>query len=183
MSYSVCCFICANPATSGRANQSPTLLGAALELKAVAKKSQCDRCTGLCCRYFALPIETPQTRADYDDIRWFLCHKGVSVFVEDGDWYIQIKNKCRYLSEKDRRCRIYEKRPRICRQYRHSTCDLVEGEYDYKLHFTSDKQMQEHIRVKFDNNVNPPDLPARRMAGKRRIKHKSKAERRGKRQE
>ena len=60
------------------------------------KSILCDKCTGLCCRYFALPIETPEDREDYDDIRWYLCHEGVTVFVEDGDWYINVKNKCRH---------------------------------------------------------------------------------------
>jgi len=119
----------------------------------MAKKGQCDRCTGLCCRYFALPIETPEDKGDYDDIRWFLCHKDITVFVEDGDWYINIKNKCMHLSEKDYRCRIYDKRPRICRGYSHSDCDFVEGHYDYELHFTDDKQMEEYIKIKFGNNI------------------------------
>jgi Fe-S-cluster containining protein len=117
-------------------------------------KGQCDKCTGLCCRYFALPIDTPETRDDYDDIRWYLCHEGVSVFVEDGDWYLNItKCKCRHLSEKDHRCLIYDRRPKICRKYRHDNCDFVQGEYDYELHFTNDQQMAEYIRVKFDNNL------------------------------
>ena len=119
----------------------------------MVKKSQCDKCTGLCCRYFALPIETPEDKGDYDDIRWFLCHKDITVFVEDGDWYINIKNRCKYLSTKGDRCKIYSKRPRICRGYRHSDCDMVEGEYDYELHFTNDNQMEEYIKIKFDNNA------------------------------
>ena len=119
----------------------------------MAKKSQCIKCTGLCCRYFALPIETPEDKGDFDDIRWYLCHKDITIFVEDGDWYINIKNKCKHLSEKDHHCGIYNKRPRICRGYRHSDCDFVEGEYDYELHFTDDKQMEEYIKIKFDNNV------------------------------
>lgn len=118
----------------------------------MAKKIQCDKCTGLCCRYFALPIETPEDKGDYDDIRWFLCHKNITVFVEEGDWYINIKNKCNHLSVKDNRCRIYSKRPRICRGYRHSDCDYIEGEYDYELHFISARQMEEYIKIKFDNN-------------------------------
>lgn len=123
-----------------------------LEFFVMAKKVLCDDCTGLCCRYFALPIDTPKSKGDYDDIRWFLCHKGITVFVEDGDWYINIKNKCRHLSPKDHKCKIYSKRPRICRQYRHSSCDYVEGEYDYEMHFTSDREMEEYIKVKFGNN-------------------------------
>jgi Fe-S-cluster containining protein len=122
------------------------------EFVSMAKKSQCVKCTGLCCRYFALPIETPEDKDDYDDIRWYLCHKDITVFVEDGDWYLNIKNKCKHLSEKDYRCKIYDKRPRICRQYRHKDCDFVEGEYNYELHFTNDKQMEEYIKIKFDND-------------------------------
>ena len=119
----------------------------------MTKKSQCERCTGLCCRYFALPIETPETKEDYDDIRWYLCHEDITVFVEDGDWYLNVKNKCRNLSDKDYKCLIYDKRPRICRKYKHEDCDFVDGEYDYQLHFTCDKDMEEYMKIKFDNNV------------------------------
>lgn len=118
----------------------------------MAKKNLCDECNGLCCRYFALPIDTPKDKGDYDDIRWFLCHKDVTVFVEDGDWYINIKNKCRHLSGKENRCKMYSNRPRICRGYRHASCDYIEGEYDYELHFTNDKEMEEYIKVKYSNN-------------------------------
>ena len=117
----------------------------------MAKKVLCDKCTGLCCRYFALPIETPEDKEDYDDIRWYLCHKDISVFVEEGDWYINIKNKCKNLT-RDYHCGIYGKRPNICRGYSHKDCDYIEGEYDYELHFTSDRQMTEYIKIKFGNN-------------------------------
>jgi len=117
-------------------------------------KISCEECTGLCCRYFALPIETPEDEEDYDDIRWYLCHKDITVFKEDGDWYINIKNKCKYLSEKDYSCKIYKKRPKICRDYSRKECDLTEGEYDYELHFTDDKQMEEYMKIKFGNNIN-----------------------------
>ena len=116
-------------------------------------QGQCNRCAGLCCRYFALPIETPETRADYDDIRWYLCHEGTSVFVEDGDWYLSVRNPCRHLSPETHKCQIYERRPTICRKYKHADCDFVPGEYDYELHFTSDRDMEEYLRIKFDNNA------------------------------
>jgi len=119
----------------------------------MAKKILCDKCTGLCCRYFALPIETPQDRQDYDDIRWYLCHEGITVFVEDGDWYINVENKCKHLSEKDYKCKIYDKRPNICRKYSHKDCDFIEGEYDYELYFADDRQMEEYIKIKFDNRI------------------------------
>jgi Fe-S-cluster containining protein len=139
--------------------------------KKKAKKNLCERCSGLCCRYFALPIETPEDRDDYDDIRWYLCHEGTSVFVEDGDWYINIQNKCKYLSEKTYKCTNYEKRPKICRKYTTDDCDLVEGEYDYELHFTDDKQMLEYIKVKFDNKANK-----NKQEVKKRVAAKKKAQ-------
>ncbi len=120
--------------------------------KKKAKKILCDKCNGLCCRYFALPIETPEDKEDYDDIRWYLCHEDITVFVEDKDWYVNIKNKCTHLLGKDYKCGIYKNRPKICRGYTTKDCDLVEGEYDYELHFVNDKQMEEYIKIKFGNN-------------------------------
>ena len=133
----------------------------------MAKENQCGKCTGLCCRYFALPIDTPEDKGDYDDIKWFLCHKNITVFVEDDDWYINIKNKCKYLSEKDYCCKIYNKRPRICRKYSHKDCDFIEGEYDYELHFTNEKQMEEYIKIKFSNNATEKQKAKKKKKRKR----------------
>lgn len=113
----------------------------------------CLKCDGKCCRYFALPIETPEDWDDFDDIRWYLCHEDISVFVEDGDWYINVKNKCRHLSEKDYRCQNYELRPHICRQYDTENCDLTGDDYGYELHFHDDKQMEEYMKIKFGPRV------------------------------
>ena len=104
----------------------------------------CEKCAGLCCRYIALPIETPDTKSDYDDIRWYLAHEGISVFVEDEDWYINIANRCKYLN-KDNQCDIYEHRPRICRQYQEKSCDFHSGDYGYELHFTSIEELDEYL--------------------------------------
>lgn len=113
----------------------------------------CLRCDGKCCRYFALPIDTPEDWDDFDDIRWYLCHENVTVFVEDGDWYINVKNKCRHLSEKDYRCGNYELRPHICRKYDTENCDLTGEDYGYELHFLDDKQMEEYMRIKFGQKI------------------------------
>lgn len=139
------------------------------------KKVLCDKCTGLCCRYFALPIETPEDKGDYDDIRWYLCHEGISVFVEDGDWYINMDNKCKNLSEENFQCYLYSKRPRICRGYTTKDCDMIEGEYDYELHFTDAGQMVEYIKIKFDNNIkkNLQDRK-KRLQAKKKTKRKVK---------
>jgi len=100
----------------------------------------CDQCAALCCRYFALPIDNPQTRREYDDIRWYLCHENVVVFIEKKQWYVGFMSRCKHL-QADNRCGIYETRPRICRDYSTDNCDYHGGEYDFEQLFTSAEQL------------------------------------------
>jgi uncharacterized protein len=95
---------------------------------------QCLECQGKCCSYFALPIDEPEDVGDFDDIRWYLLHENVSVFVEDDDWYVQIDNRCKALSD-EALCEIYEDRPRICRKYKDEECEFAvpDGEHDLLL--------------------------------------------------
>jgi Fe-S-cluster containining protein len=134
------------------------------------KKPLCSECTGLCCRYFALPIETPEDWDDFDDIRWYLAHEDITVFVEDGDWYLNIKNKCRHLNSENYRCDIYEKRPKICRKYEDDSCDFTGNDYEYELHFVNDKQMEEYMKIKFGPNVLDKLLPKKLRKDKKKQK-------------
>ncbi|MBN1344782.1 MAG: YkgJ family cysteine cluster protein [Phycisphaerae bacterium] len=104
-----------------------------------APNHQCLRCGSKCCDYFALPIDEPEDRKDFDDIRWYLLHEGVSVFVEDGNWYIQIDNRCKALTTEGL-CEIYEDRPRICRKYKDDVCEFAvpDGEYELLLQTTEE---------------------------------------------
>ena len=107
--------------------------------------NQCVRCRGLCCRYFGLPIDTPETAGDFDDIRWYLLHKNTEVYVSDDDWYLNVKNTCKHL-QADYGCEIYESRPRICRGYSTKDCDVTSDEYDHEHHFYSAEQLAEYAR-------------------------------------
>jgi len=116
--------------------------GDAIVAKTKAKKDKkpdgpndrCLQCGAKCCRYFALPIETPKTLKDFDDVRWYLLHEGTSVFVEDGDWYLQLDNRCEALTPEGL-CRAYEDRPRICRKYKDKDCEfnVPDGEHELLL--------------------------------------------------
>ena len=103
----------------------------------------CEHCTAMCCRYIALPIDEPATRQDFDDIRWYLAHENVTVFVEKGQWYISFATSCRYLTS-DRKCSIYERRPRICRSYDLVNCDYHGGEYRYELYFSEPAEIEHY---------------------------------------
>jgi hypothetical protein len=106
----------------------------------------CEHCTAACCRYVALPIEEPVTRSDFEDVRWYLIHDNVSVFVEDGDWYISFATPCRHLLD-DHRCGIYHTRPKICRDYTTDNCDYHSGDYGWEVHFTSPDHLDAYLKA------------------------------------
>lgn len=99
----------------------------------------CDLCNARCCRYMAIEIDRPRTAADYDDIRWYLLHKKVAVFIDhDGVWHLEFQTPCEAL-RKDGRCSIYESRPRICRKHGEETlCEYHESPYAVYLETVED---------------------------------------------
>ena len=58
----------------------------------------CDFCTGVCCRYFSLPINNPTTWDEYDTIRWYLAHGQTVIYVEKEQWYLLVMTRCQYLT-------------------------------------------------------------------------------------
>lgn len=107
----------------------------------------CEHCTAACCRYVAVPLDKPRTPRDYDDVRWYLMHQNISVFIEDGDWYIQFQTKCRNLLP-DHRCGVYPTRPVICRDYQPGECDYSGGTYGYEAVFTLPEQVDAYYQRK-----------------------------------
>jgi Fe-S-cluster containining protein len=105
----------------------------------------CDQCAGLCCRYFVLEIDRPETRRQFDDVRWYLVHENTFVFIEKKKWYLGVYARCKHLQQ-DNRCGIYEKRPRICREYSTENCDYHGGEYDWEVLFTSAEQLERYAK-------------------------------------
>lgn len=105
----------------------------------------CDHCTGKCCRYFALPIETPTKWKDFEFIRWYLLHGGCSIFVEDDAWYLCVHSDCEHLLE-DNRCGIYETRPQICRDYSTKDCEFDDF-WTYDMCFETPEQVWEYAEA------------------------------------
>ncbi len=105
----------------------------------------CDYCTAKCCRYFALPIDTPTTREDFDHIRWYMLHGNVGVFVEDETWYLMVLADCKHIRE-DYKCGIYETRPQICRTYTTDECEF-EDDACYEKFFETPEQIWEYAEA------------------------------------
>jgi Fe-S-cluster containining protein len=105
----------------------------------------CTHCPAKCCRYFALPIDTPTTWTDFDTIRWFLLHDRATVFNDEGTWHLLVHSRCRGLRA-DNLCSIYETRPRICRSYSTTNCEHADdGVYDQ--YWETPEQIEEYAEA------------------------------------
>jgi len=113
----------------------------------------CDHCTAKCCRYFALPIEEPETWSDFEFIRWYLLHERATVFTEDDTWYLLVHTVCRHLQD-DNRCGIYETRPQICRDYTTEACEY-EDDWTYDRYFETPEQVEEYADCLQADTNNP----------------------------
>lgn len=105
----------------------------------------CTYCTAKCCRYFALPIETPTEVEDYQFIRWYLLHEGATVFTEEETWYLMVHTTCKHL-QPDQRCGIYSTRPQICRDYTTTNCEY-EDDWVYDQYFETAEQIHEYAEA------------------------------------
>ncbi len=110
-------------------------------------ESLCDHCTAKCCKYFALPIDEPTTREDFDFIRWYLLHEAATVFTEDGTWYLLVHTACKHL-QPDNRCGIYFTRPQICRDYSTDACEYDDS-WGYERYFETPEQLEEYADAIF----------------------------------
>lgn len=123
----------------------------------------CHLCTARCCKYFALQIDKPTTREEYDHIRWYLMHEGIAVWKDDGDWYLEIRTVCKHL-QPDNSCGIYETRPQICREYgsAEEPCEYFTDHLKYDLYFDSDEKFAEWTETQIVKRKR--DRPARKPA-------------------
>lgn len=124
----------------------------------------CDYCSAKCCRYFALPIDEPETEKDFDFVRWFLLHDRATVFVEDDSWYLLVHTVCKHL-QPDNRCGIYFTRPQICREYSTDNCEF-DDDCAYEKYFETAEQVAEYIEATVGQatfscarSPEPPALP------------------------
>ncbi len=124
----------------------------------------CDYCSAKCCRYFALPIDTPSTQQDFDFMRWYLLHGQATIFVDDESWYLLVHTVCKHL-QPDHRCGIYHTRPQICRDYSTDNCEY-DDDAVYDMYFETSEQIAEYMEARLGSTdrkairtPEPPMLP------------------------
>lgn len=116
------------------------------------KIKSCEGCDGKCCRYVAMEIDTPETLEDFENIKWYVCHKNVYVYVEeDGTWNIEFESRCKFLDENNL-CSIYKNRPKICREYSQDECPF-HNEYKEIFRFESIEDVDNYIKKIFNKGL------------------------------
>lgn len=109
----------------------------------------CEGCNGKCCRYVAMEIDVPESLEDFEDIKWYVLHKNVCVYVdEDSEWHIEFITPCEHLNENGL-CGIYEKRPEICRKYSHDECPH-HNDYEEIFRFEKLEDIEKYIKDIFE---------------------------------
>jgi len=105
----------------------------------------CSSCNGACCRYVIVEIDKPEKLEDFEEIKWYVSHKNINVFVdEEDDWDIEFITPCEFLGENNL-CQIYEKRPKICREFSVNDCPH-HNEYIEKHTFTNLEELENFIK-------------------------------------
>ena len=113
----------------------------------------CSGCDSKCCKYIATEIDVPEEKEDFENIKWYVCHKNVYVFVdEDDEWYLEFLTSCKYLDE-DGWCGIYDKRPDICRTYSQEQCLFHNPDYSEKYRFENIEDVEDYIKNIFEKGL------------------------------
>ena len=120
----------------------------------------CNGCNGACCRYVALEIDCPENLEDFDNIRWYIIHQNVRVYVEeDRIWNLEFLSPCKYLRE-DGRCNIHEdfvknpscRRPQICKDFTTLECPY-HNKYKELFSFESVEEVDKYIEEIFNKGL------------------------------
>ena len=104
----------------------------------------CTRdCLARCCRYVSIPIDVPRAEGDWDRMRWWLAHEGVTVAKDEDGWTVHVMTRCSHL-QKDNSCGVYKNRMDTCEEYDASFCEFT-GPLDYDLDFSSEADLADYL--------------------------------------
>jgi Fe-S-cluster containining protein len=107
---------------------------------------RCRQCDSRCCRYFCIPIPKPDLFEEFENIRWYLAHRGVSVFIDlDGEWWVRMDSRCGLLDRRGQ-CKDYANRSMVCRTFSPDGCEVTQGGHACEELFRTPKQLDAYAR-------------------------------------
>jgi len=93
--------------------------------------ADCKDCDGKCCNYITIQIDEPEDDIDFEELKWFLCHENILVYIDnDDDWCVEVRTNCKNLDENNA-CKIYATRPIVCLEHETHECEHNEKYDDY----------------------------------------------------
>ncbi|PLW79763.1 hypothetical protein C0585_06035 [Candidatus Woesearchaeota archaeon] len=110
----------------------------------------CTNCKAECCKHVAIEIDKPENISDFENIKWYVSHKNIKVWVNDEDeWHVEFMTPCEHLGE-DYRCKIYDRRPEICKDYgMDDFCVNDDEDSEEKIIFNTIEDVENHIKNDF----------------------------------
>ncbi len=111
---------------------------------AAAGADPCAACAAYCCRNLVLPLGTPQTAADVDEVRFLLGFEGLAVALTDHGYRLIVQTACRALTA-DNRCGLFDspERPFLCNEYDATRCH-------YRIEFGTARPAG-HVRLRYED--------------------------------
>jgi hypothetical protein len=100
-------------------------------------------CGARCCRYITVPVATPTSHDDWDEIRWWLAHEGVSISKDEDGWTLLVETRCENLRE-DNACRIYPHHMETCKEYDAESCEFT-GPLDQDFELRSEGDLADYL--------------------------------------
>lgn len=112
-------------------------------------KVLCRDCTAECCKHIGIPIDAPETWEDFQRIKHYVAHEGVSCYLDvEGDWIVEFITKCGQLN--GNKCMAWgtKEYPSICTEYEMKTCVMnEEGEW-WEIIFKTPADVDAHCAKK-----------------------------------
>jgi len=106
----------------------------------------CHKCDSLCCRDVSISLDTPKDKDDFDEIKWLIMHKQVSVYIDnESDWLVEFNTDCKNLDD-DGLCKIHKDRPKTCYEHSHETCVFHNKETYYQVLFKTVQDVDDYIK-------------------------------------
>ena len=130
-------------------------------------QAPCAACGGRCCNYIAIGIDSPRSRVGLENIRWFLLHENVAVYIShDKEWYVEFTAPCTALNKKNR-CMVYERRPKVCRDYGNGEGDCEYYDTPHEAKFETLEQFESWQAAKREKAAKRAKTAKREKAAKR----------------
>jgi len=111
----------------------------------------CDHCDAKCCNSVSIEIDAPETKEDFEWLKYYTLHTNVYVAVDvTGAWEVVFVTPCKYLD--GNRCSIYDDtRPKPCKDHKPPYCDynISPGRY---VRFDTPEQIDAYCTLKETQN-------------------------------